>query len=73
MPDDNPIAYVTNGVHVPTFLAPEWAELFDRHLGYEWRTTLGDPAFWQRLEEIPDHLFWSVRQSLKAQMLHLVR
>jgi hypothetical protein len=22
---------------------------------------------------IPDHLFWSVRQSLKAQMLHLVR
>ncbi len=71
--EHNPIAYVTNGVHVPTFLAPEWSEQFDRHLGYEWSQNVGDPAFWQRLEEMPDHLFWSVRQSLKAQMLTLVR
>jgi starch phosphorylase len=27
--DENPIGYVTNGVHVPTFLAREWANLFD--------------------------------------------
>ena len=32
-PDENPIDYVTNGVHVPTFLADEWHELFDRYLG----------------------------------------
>src|SRR5581483_10479368 len=24
-PEENPISFVTNGVHVPTFLAPEWA------------------------------------------------
>jgi starch phosphorylase len=72
-PEENPIQYVTNGVHVPTFLASEWGELFDRFLGYEWSHRLSDAAFWKRIDEIPDHLFWSVRQALKAQLLHLVR
>jgi starch phosphorylase len=72
-PEDNPIDYVTNGVHVPTFLAQEWGDLFDRYLGFDWTHHMTDPGFWRNVEAIPDHLFWSVRQSLKAQMLHLVR
>jgi starch phosphorylase len=24
-PAENPMDYVTNGVHLPTFLAPEWS------------------------------------------------
>lgn len=71
--DENPISFVTNGVHVPTFLAPEWADQFDKFLGFDWSNQASNQAFWRRLDEMPDHLFWSVRQSLKAQMLHLVR
>ncbi|MBZ0104973.1 MAG: alpha-glucan family phosphorylase [Sulfuricella denitrificans] len=73
LPEENPMAYVTNGVHVPTFLAQEWADLFDNVFGYEWRHRMSDPDFWNRIDEIPDQLFWSVRQSLKSQMLQLVR
>jgi glycogen phosphorylase len=29
LPVENPMEYVTNGVHLPTFLAPEWFETFD--------------------------------------------
>ncbi|MGD9788083.1 MAG: alpha-glucan family phosphorylase [Sulfuricellaceae bacterium] len=72
-PEESPMSYVTNGVHVPTFLAQEWADLFDNFLGYEWRHRLTDQDYWNRIDEIPDHLFWSVRQTLKAQMLHVVR
>lgn len=72
-PEENPISYITNGVHVPTFLAPEWSSLFDRYLGYDWRTKMGDSAFWQKINAIPDHLFWGVRQSLKSQMLYGIR
>ena len=72
-PEENPMTFVTNGVHVPTFLSQEWAELFDRVLGNEWRNNLCDAEFWERIHKVPDHLFWSVRQSLKAQMLFLVR
>jgi len=70
---ENPLSYVTNGVHVPTFLAPEWADQFDKFLGLDWANRAGDQDFRERLGAIPDHLFWSVRQSLKAQMLHVVR
>src|SRR5882724_1394185 len=72
-PGDSPLSYVTNGVHVPTYLAPEWADQFDKYLGFDWSHHAGSHGFQERLEAMPDHLFWSVRQSLKAQMLHLVR
>ena len=72
-PQENPMTYVTNGVHAPTFLAAEWIEVFERHLGVEWSTRMNDVDFWQGIEAIPDHLFWSVRQSLKAKMLNMVR
>lgn len=72
-PEENPMDYITNGVHVPTFLAQEWAEVFDRSLGGEWRNHLRDPEYWKRIESIPDQQFWSVRQSLKSQLLYLVR
>ena len=72
-PEENPVGYVTNGVHVPTFLAQEWADLFDRQLGPQWRTTQHDPEFWSGVYNIPDHVFWSVRQNLKSQMFYGIR
>ncbi|MBU6504765.1 MAG: alpha-glucan family phosphorylase [Betaproteobacteria bacterium] len=70
---ENPMGYVTNAVHVPTFLAREWMDLFDRFIGGEWRNRLSDRTFWNSVNDIPDHLYWSVRQSLKSQMLYAVR
>ncbi len=70
-PEENPISYVTNGVHAPTFLAPEWINLFDMRFR-EWRSHLLDSDFWDCLDNIPDHRFWSLRQELKSQMLEYV-
>lgn len=72
-PEENPITSITNGVHVPTFLSPEWADAFDHFLGYGWSQRLGDQSCWDQISEVPDHLFWSTRQHLKSQLLHLVR
>jgi starch phosphorylase len=71
--DENPIGYVTNGVHVATFLAPEWSEVLDRFLGVGWMHRLGHPGIWEKIRGIPDHIFWSVRQDIKARLFHLVR
>jgi starch phosphorylase len=72
-PAANPMSYVTNGVHVPTFLSDLWHDTFDRALGPAWRQRLTDPQCWAEIHAIPDHAFWSVRQSIKSQMLHLLR
>ena len=70
---ENPVMYVTNGVHVPSFMAPEWADAFDRFFGTGWARHLDDPDAMGRILELPDHIFWSIRQHLKARMLTLVR
>jgi glycogen phosphorylase len=72
-PEENPVGYVTNGVHVTTFLAPEWGEVLDRFLGVGWMHRLGYPGIWEKIRDIPDHIFWSVRQDIKARMLHMLR
>ena len=72
-PEDNPVGFVTNGVHLPTFLHKLWAEFFDRELGPEWRERQSDTAFWDRLQHTPDERFWATGQAVKARMLEAVR
>lgn len=72
-PEENPMDYVTNSIHVPTFLATDWYETFDRHLGLGWMHRMTDHACWAGVSRIPDQVYWAIRQSLKAQLLHLVR
>ncbi len=72
-PAENPVSYVTNGVHVPTFLAREWVNLFDMRWGGEWRNELLNTGYWERIDDIPDHSYWSLRQSLKSELLDDVR
>jgi starch phosphorylase len=72
-PDDNPVGFITNGVHVPTFLHQRWADFFDRELGREWRDKLRDPEFWRALERVPDERYWATSQDVKGRMLAAVR
>jgi starch phosphorylase len=72
-PQENPVTCVTNGVHVPTFLAREWADVYDRFLGDGWFQHLSDPDFWAHCGELPDEIFWNTHQTLKSQLLYLVR
>ncbi len=71
-PSENPITHITNGVHVNTFLARDLAQLFDnRHR--DWQYHLRDQEYWEFLDEIPDDRFWSLRATIKADMLTDVR
>jgi starch phosphorylase len=72
-PEDNPMGYVTNGVHVPTFLHQVWNDFFDRELGRDWRERLRDVDFWNALERVPEERYWVTAQSVKSRMLAGVR
>jgi starch phosphorylase len=69
---ENPIRYVTNGIHLQTFLAREWSNLYDMRFGRAWRDELLNEEYWQRIDEIPDHSYWSLRQSLKTELFENV-
>ncbi len=63
---ENPFCYVTNGVHVPTFLARNWFSVLDDP---GWHNEFLNPEYWQRIGAIPNATFWSVRLALKAMLL----
>jgi len=71
--EENPMTYITNGIHVPTFLAREWVNLFDMRFDRTWRSELLHQDYWDRLDTIPDQNYWSVRQTLKSELLDDVR
>jgi starch phosphorylase len=67
-PRENPIGYVTNGVHLQTFLARDWSNMYDMRFGRAWRDELLNEDYWERIDEVPDHSYWSLRQSLKSEL-----
>ncbi|GAB4452348.1 MAG: glycosyltransferase family 1 protein [Armatimonadaceae bacterium] len=56
--DEVPVGSVTNGIHIPSFLSPDMADLFQRHLGDPTPENLADPAYWARVDSIPDAELW---------------
>ena len=68
-----PIGHITNGVHVPSWLAPQMYRLYDRHLGTGWSEHSGDFRIWEKIETIDDGELWETHLSLKSQLLEFVR
>ena len=54
---------ITNGIHIPTWIAPAIDALFQRYLGSNWRERQDDPLLWENITAIPDDELWQVRQS----------
>jgi starch phosphorylase len=70
---ERPVTSVTNGVHVPTWLAADLADLFKKYLGADWLERHDDPALWEGVLAIPDAELWAVRQSLRHYLFTFVR
>jgi starch phosphorylase len=68
-----PLTFLTNGVHVATWVAAEMAHLFDRHLGPAWRDRHDEPAFWDAILAVPDEELWSVRRALRQFLFTFIR
>src|SRR5688572_24416573 len=71
--DEVPIGHVTNGVHVPSWLAPQMFRLYDRHLGTGWHEHSGEGRIWERIESVDDAELWEVHIALKSRLLEFVR
>ncbi|MBI2836034.1 MAG: alpha-glucan family phosphorylase [Acidobacteria bacterium] len=68
-----PVGAVTNGIHVPTWIAAEMSKLFERYLGEPWRDRHDEPGFWEAIDAIPDADLWEVRQALRVFLFNFIR
>jgi glycogen phosphorylase len=71
--DRVPIGHITNGVHVPSWLAPQMSRLYDRHLGAGWQQHGAEARIWEGIENVDDGELWETHLSLKLQLLEFVR
>jgi starch phosphorylase len=59
---DVPITSITNGIHSPTWVALEMADLFDRYLGEDWRYRPEVAGVWDNIRAMPDNELWATHQ-----------
>jgi starch phosphorylase len=71
--DAIPIGHITNGVHVPSWLAPQMFRLYDRHLGTGWHEHSAEARIWEGIESVDDGELWETHLSLKSRLLEFVR
>ncbi len=68
-----PIGHITNGVHVPSWLAPQMRQVYDRHFGPDWPERCGQAGFWEAIDEVDDGELWETHQTLKIELINTAR
>lgn len=63
------IRAVTNGIHVPSWVHPAFAELFNRH-SHEWGYS---PEVMVRFDQLPDADVWDAHQRARDDLIAMVR
>jgi starch phosphorylase len=64
---------VTNGVHVPTWIATDILRLFEKYLGTNWMAEHDAAEFWDGISLIPDEELWAVRETLRSYLIAFIR
>lgn len=67
--DEIPIGHITNGVHVPSWLAAQMRLLYDRVLRENWFLHTGEPEVWAGFEDVTPGELWETHQSLKNRLI----
>ena len=71
--NESPIEYVTNGVHICSWLAPTIKDLYNKYLEPYWQDNIQDNNIWKNIDKIPDEELWKVHQSRKEKLLKIVK
>ncbi len=70
--DEVPITSITNGIHTRTWMAPEFAALYDQYLP-GWEEHLTEPDFWRGVIDIPDDEIWNTHIGLRRRLVEFAR
>ena len=71
--EDVPIGHITNGIHVPSWLAPQMQQLYDRHLPSEVSREDAFPEISAGIENVSEGALWETHVALKIRLLDYVR
>ena len=67
------IGYVTNSVHLPTWVAREWLELYQGAFGKDFLSHQTDLTYWSKIQQVPSAKLMEIRRALKKRLFDWVR
>jgi starch phosphorylase len=70
--EDVPIGHITNGVHVPSWMAWQMRVLFERHMP-GWTVESIEPDIWSQVYNIDSGELWETHGALKLLLVSFVR
>lgn len=72
-PEELHVNYVTNGVHMPTWAASEWKQVYKDTFPKEWYTDQSNLKMWAPFAELSEEVIWNTRMSLKSKLIAYIR
>jgi phosphorylase/glycogen(starch) synthase len=67
-PEELHIGYVTNGVHLPTWTAKSWQQIYDKEFGDGFLEDQSNPQYWKKIHNVDDETIWKTKLKQKDQM-----
>jgi phosphorylase/glycogen(starch) synthase len=71
--DELHIGYVTNGVHLPTWLGPDWKKLYEKTFGADCYNRQEDRLMWDRIKLVPDLDIWSLKSDEREELINHIK
>ncbi len=71
--EDIPIGAITNGVHIPSWISKDMAELLDRYLGPNWVEDPDSRKVWGQVEQIPNSELWRTHERRRERLVAFTR
>ena len=71
--EESHVGYVTNGVHMPTWAASEWKELYEKKFAPDFWQNQDKEASWAPILKVSDEEIWEKRTTLKNKLINYVR
>ena len=71
--EENHVGYVTNGVHFPTWVAPEWDALYTKYFDASFHGDQSNASIWEAIYNVPNDEIWAIRKQLKSKLIDHIR
>lgn len=71
--DEIHIGYVTNGVHLPTWAAKEWKQLYQKYFGEDFLTKQINKEVWDKIYTVPDKEIWKLRNLQRKKLIEFIK
>jgi glycogen phosphorylase/synthase len=73
MHEEVPIGYVTNGVHIPTWISKSWRELYHKEFDPDFYLKQEDRSLWEKIKNVDQLEIWKIKNNERRDLIEFVK